>query len=447
MESFILFGALINESLQHIIQLIILCIPLVMVPILVKSARSLGNIANVTDRIQKGIGLDKGLGKARDGMKESAKKRAAFAGANFNDRLRSSDRLGGVPAGVANWGRNRRINSAARKKLREEALASRKHEREGEVEHRVGEFAGGNSRLAGAAQRIGGERLESVVLSQQRNRVAEELKQEQLRLEAEVRPGPNSGAELRTLLDQALNDGNEVRIRAVINKIATEGGKGDVARMGDVIEQAAQRGLNQEAQEATTRALQDNWGTVKGNDPTLANLDLQTGRQNGGAPSVAPEQLSTMAPVRLEQLARQGVISHELIGTAAASGALNKMATDQRAQLEAGLAAHHAATGGVGPAPTIDSIRIEHEAAAVRAGNAPPSDSRLKKDIVHLGSFKGVPLYRFKYRWSEVEYVGTMAQDILDSHPQAVSVDSYGFYRVDYGQLGFKMTTYKEWKK
>lgn len=439
-----------KESLQHIVQLVVLCIPLFLIPVILRSSNSLLNkIAGATDRIQKGVGLDKGLGKARDSMKDTAKKRAAFAGANFNDRLRNSDRLGGVPAGVANWGRNRRLSSAARKKLREEALASRKHEREGEVEHRVGELAGGNSRLAGAAQRIGGERLESVVLSQQRNRVAEELKQEQLRLEAEVRPGPNSGAELRTLLDQALNDGNEVRIRAVINKIATEGGKGDVARMGDVIEQAAQRGLNQEAQEATTRAIQDNWGTVKGNDPTLANLDLQTGTQRGGAPAVAPEQLSTMAPVRLEQLARQGVISHELIGTAAASGALNKMATDQRAQLEAGLAARHAATGGPGPAPTIDSIRIEHEAAAVRAGNTPPppSDSRLKKDIVRLGSFKGVPLYRFKYRWSEVEYVGTMAQDILNSHPKAVSVDSYGFYRVDYGQLGFKMTTYKEWKK
>ena len=32
-----------------------------------------------------------------------------------------------------------------------------------------------------------------------------------------------------------------------------------------------------------------------------------------------------------------------------------------------------------------------------------------------------------------------MAQDVLDVVPEAVSIGSHGFYRVDYGMLGIEM--------
>jgi len=65
------------------------------------------------------------------------------------------------------------------------------------------------------------------------------------------------------------------------------------------------------------------------------------------------------------------------------------------------------------------------------------SDRRLKTDIAAIGTtVLGLPLYRFRYRSETDVYAGVMAQDVLKVMPDAVSVGSDGFYRVDYGRLG-----------
>jgi hypothetical protein len=70
---------------------------------------------------------------------------------------------------------------------------------------------------------------------------------------------------------------------------------------------------------------------------------------------------------------------------------------------------------------------------------------RLKRDISPLGrTEEGIQLYRFKYLWSGQEYVGVMAQDLLETHPWAVSIDRSGFYMVDYDKLGLEMLTFGE---
>ena len=80
------------------------------------------------------------------------------------------------------------------------------------------------------------------------------------------------------------------------------------------------------------------------------------------------------------------------------------------------------------------------------APGAPPSDRRLKRNIRWVAhTDRGVSLYRFQYLWSSQEYVGVMAQDLVDSHPEALEVDSFGYYRVDYEKLGLQMMTYFEW--
>ena len=78
---------------------------------------------------------------------------------------------------------------------------------------------------------------------------------------------------------------------------------------------------------------------------------------------------------------------------------------------------------------------------------APTSDSRMKQDIVKLGhSPSGIPIYRFKYKeafdpdGSGATYVGTMAQDLLETYPAAVITDKGGFYRVNYDQIDVNMT-------
>lgn len=40
-----------------------------------------------------------------------------------------------------------------------------------------------------------------------------------------------------------------------------------------------------------------------------------------------------------------------------------------------------------------------------------------------------------------------MAQDLLDTHPYALSIDERGYYIVDYSLLGLEMLTYSEWER
>jgi len=64
------------------------------------------------------------------------------------------------------------------------------------------------------------------------------------------------------------------------------------------------------------------------------------------------------------------------------------------------------------------------------------SDIRLKKDIEHLFTMdNGVPIYSFKYQWSDDTNIGTMAQDIEGIIPDAVSMNSEGYKMVDYSKV------------
>ena len=65
-----------------------------------------------------------------------------------------------------------------------------------------------------------------------------------------------------------------------------------------------------------------------------------------------------------------------------------------------------------------------------------PSDVRLKKDINYLFTMNnGVPIYTFKYKWSDDVSIGTMAQDIEDMIPEAVSTHSSGYKMVNYSKV------------
>jgi hypothetical protein len=58
-----------------------------------------------------------------------------------------------------------------------------------------------------------------------------------------------------------------------------------------------------------------------------------------------------------------------------------------------------------------------------------------------------LPLYAFRYLWSDTEYVGVMAQDLL-ADPRwrdAAIMTPAGYYVVDYARLGLRMTTLDAW--
>lgn len=64
------------------------------------------------------------------------------------------------------------------------------------------------------------------------------------------------------------------------------------------------------------------------------------------------------------------------------------------------------------------------------------SDRRAKMDIVQIGATdSGVPIYRFRYKHGGPVQIGYMAQDLLESHPEAVTVGPDGFYRVNYEKV------------
>jgi len=87
-----------------------------------------------------------------------------------------------------------------------------------------------------------------------------------------------------------------------------------------------------------------------------------------------------------------------------------------------------ACTGGsCGSGPFISDIRLKHDIVKVaRAGN-------------------GLGLYRFRYNWSDQQYVGVMAQEVEKIAPAAVTRGQDGFMRVNYELLRLKLMTWEEW--
>ena len=70
------------------------------------------------------------------------------------------------------------------------------------------------------------------------------------------------------------------------------------------------------------------------------------------------------------------------------------------------------------------------------------SDARLKRNIELIETRDdGLQIYTFNYIWSDVTWVGVMAQDLLEQ-PQfahAVRMDADGFYSVNYSKINFEM--------
>jgi hypothetical protein len=68
------------------------------------------------------------------------------------------------------------------------------------------------------------------------------------------------------------------------------------------------------------------------------------------------------------------------------------------------------------------------------------SDEQLKENIVKVGqSDSGINIYEFNYINDPQRYRGVIAQDLLASHPEAVSVHDSGFYQVNYALIDVNM--------
>ncbi len=71
----------------------------------------------------------------------------------------------------------------------------------------------------------------------------------------------------------------------------------------------------------------------------------------------------------------------------------------------------------------------------------PWSDERLKDNVTRIGKDKGYNIYSWEWNDKAKELgiddptVGVMAQEVLETNPDAVSVNENGYYQVDYGAL------------
>jgi hypothetical protein len=76
------------------------------------------------------------------------------------------------------------------------------------------------------------------------------------------------------------------------------------------------------------------------------------------------------------------------------------------------------------------------------------SDRRLKHDIIPAGiSPTGISIYEFSLEPAGQRYRGVMAQELLETHPEAVVMDNDGFYGVKYSEIDadFEIATPKEY--
>jgi len=117
------------------------------------------------------------------------------------------------------------------------------------------------------------------------------------------------------------------------------------------------------------------------------------------------------------------------------SNCLRKYTSDERKTVNA-----PAQTAGLGGASLdqggVQTLKINSEI----------SDIRLKRDIAQVGRLaNGLTLYRYRYLWSDIAYVGVMAQEVAAVMPAAVLRGADGYLRVDYARLGTRLMTFDAW--
>jgi hypothetical protein len=92
---------------------------------------------------------------------------------------------------------------------------------------------------------------------------------------------------------------------------------------------------------------------------------------------------------------------------------------------------------------TIERAAAQSNVTITGSGAPIKSDRRLKKEVARIAEHRaGFGIYRFKYLWSDSEYVGVMAQEVRKVRPQAVVRGDDGFLRVDYAAIGMKIGPY-----
>ena len=90
------------------------------------------------------------------------------------------------------------------------------------------------------------------------------------------------------------------------------------------------------------------------------------------------------------------------------------------------------------------NIKVANTAPSGQENGPMASDMKLKENIIKVGnSPSGINVYEWNYIGKSQRYRGVLAQELLESHPEAVTMCPNGFLGVYYGKIDVKMEAVK----
>ena len=90
------------------------------------------------------------------------------------------------------------------------------------------------------------------------------------------------------------------------------------------------------------------------------------------------------------------------------------------------------------------NVEIQNTAPSGQQFGPMASDMKLKENIIKVGnSPSGINVYEWNYIGKSQRYRGVLAQELLESHPEAVTMCPNGFLGVYYGKIDVKMEAVK----
>tara|TARA_R110000764_G_scaffold89200_1_gene170605 strand:- start:74 stop:1159 length:1086 start_codon:yes stop_codon:yes gene_type:complete len=192
---------------------------------------------------------------------------------------------------------------------------------------------------------------------------------------------------------------------------------------------ASALGSEEQRRMAAAGALPGMAQSIVQSQMTPAQLQEAIGRDVESRQGAEYSDLRRLSQQQQEAERAQAITYANLLGGLAGLGSSTQMQ-----QTSSG------STGQVIPGTSIFQQLAGAAGTAASAGAF--SDIRLKTEIKRVGELEnGIPVYRWKWTKEAKKIVGdqgtlgVLAQEILKIMPEAVSIGSDGYYRVDYGRV------------
>lgn len=189
-------------------------------------------------------------------------------------------------------------------------------------------------------------------------------------------------------------------------------------------------GLNRSISDADAKAGSDYFNTERGRQvaattaaPTLANQDYVDINQLGMAGQARDNQSQALIDADVAKYNYNQNAQWDYI---------NRYLASLNGGYPGGTTTGTGTTTGSRPNDTFGQI-FGGATSLAGLGLMAFSDERLKENIEPIGtSDNGTKLYSYNYKGDPTPRVGPMAQEVAETHPDAVAVDPSGYLKVDY---------------